>query len=400
MKAPLTAGISGIVVAAFAVTAVAAGPGPDPDHHRPQILWASPMGSGTACTAAAPCSLGHAIDTAPSGATVRAQSGTYYTSIVIYTPLNLVGEGDVVLDASTSGLVPGIQILASGSSVSHIHIENAYYEGILVGNSSSDASGSSISDVTIDQVTVTGNDAGYNGSPGAGTGECFTATSLNAAPGDCGEGIHLNSANDSVVEHSRVEGNAGGILLTDEFGTTSNNRIAYNMVVNNTHDCGITLASHNEPGVAPPTSHGIFDNTVEYNTVDGNGVEGQGGGILMAGGGPNTQVYGNKVTHNEASGNGLAGVVIHLHVPGSNLSDNVITYNRLSNNNLDGDYDFYPNLDPQTTDILVASTGSLSGTVIERNELSDAYYGIWLLDVTNSTIDHNQFSHITQDIYP
>ena len=398
MRAPLKTRVAGIVVAAFVAGPVVAGPGPD--HHRSQALWASPTGSGTACTAAAPCSLGYAIDGAPSGATVRAQSGTYHTSIIIYTPLNLVGEGNVVLDASTSGLVPGIQILASGSSVSHLTVENAYYEGILVGNSSSDASGSPIIDVTIDHVTVRGSDAGYNGSPGAGTGECFTATSPHAAPGDCGEGIHLNSAKYSVVEHSRVEGNAGGILLTDEFGANSNNHIAYNIVVNNTHDCGITLASHNEPGVAPPTSYGVFDNTVEYNMVDGNGVEGQGGGILMAGGGPNTQVYGNKVTHNQASGNGLAGVVIHLHVPGSNLNDNVITYNRLSNNNLDGDDDFSPNVDSRTTDILVASTVPLQGTVIEHNQLSDAYYGVWLLNATDSTIGHNQFSNVTTGIGP
>lgn len=390
--------MAGIVVAAFAAGPVVADPGPD--HHRSQTLWASPTGSGIACTATAPCALRYAVDTAPSGATVRAQSGIYHTSIVIYTPMNLVGDGYVVLDASTSGLVPGIQILASGSSVSHLNVENAYYEGILVGNSSADASGSPISDVTIDQVTVKGSDAGYNGSPGVGTGECFTATSPNAAPGDCGEGIHLNSATDSVVEHSRVEANAGGILLTDEFGANSNNHIAYNVVVNNTHDCGITLASHNEPGVAPPTSHGVFDNTVEYNRVDGNGVQGQGGGILMAGGGPNTQVYGNRVSHNEASGNGLAGVVIHLHVPGSNLSDNVITYNRLSNNNLDGDFDFSPSVDAQTTDIFVASTVPLPGTVIEHNQLSDAYYGIWLLNVTDSKIDHNQFSKVTTDVYP
>ena len=113
----------------------------------------------------------------------------------------------------------------------------------------------------------------------------------------------------------------------------------------------------------------------------------------MAGGGPNTQVYGNTITHNEASGNGLAGVVIHLHVPGSDLKNNVITFNRLSNNNLDGDFDFSPTVDPQTTDIFVASTVPLTGTVIEHNQLSDASYGIWTLNASTSTIDHNEFGN-------
>jgi len=364
----------------------------------PQTLWASPSGSGTACTAPAPCSLSYAVSNASAGATVRAQNGTYTGGIVIATPLQLVGGGNTVLDASTSPNGVGIQITASGSSVDHFTVENATYEGILVGNSSADSSGSPVSDVTIDHVTVTNNDTGYIGTPGEGTGECFTSTRPHSAPGDCGEGIHLNSVTNSVVDHSYVADNAGGILLTDEFGPTSNNVIQHNTVLNNTHDCGITIASHDKPVAGPPSSFGIFDNLVQHNVVDGNGVEGEGAGILMAGGGPNTKVYENTITHNEASGNGLAGVVIHLHVPGSDLHGNVITYNQLSNNNLDGDTDFSPNVDTNTTDILVASAVPLTGTVIEHNQLSDAYYGIWTLNASTSTIDQNQFSGITTPV--
>jgi len=39
-------------------------------------------------------------------------------------------------------------------------------------------------------------------------------------PGDCGEGIHLWSVATSQVLLNTVPGNAGGILLTDEFGPT------------------------------------------------------------------------------------------------------------------------------------------------------------------------------------
>ena len=90
--------------------------------------------------------------------------------------------------------------------------------------------------------------------------------------------------------------------------------------------------------------------------------------------------------------------MIHLHVPGSDLHGNVITYNQLSNNNLDGDTDFSPNVDTNTTDILVASAVPLTGTVIEHNQLSDAYYGIWTLNASTSTIDQNQFSGITTPV--
>jgi hypothetical protein len=87
----------------------------------------------------------------------------------------------------------------------------------------------------------------------------------------------------------------------------------------------------------------VFDNLVEHNVSDGNGVAGQGAGILVAGGGPDTAAYGNLISHNEASGNGPSGVTIHQHFVG-NPNGNVIEFNQLSNdnNNVDGDSDFVP----------------------------------------------------------
>ena len=245
---------------------------------KPGMLWASPSGSGAVCTAPSPCSLAYAVANAPTGATVRALGGTYSGGVVIARPLQLLGQDNAVLDASSSSNGVGIQITASGSSVSQFTVENATDEGILVGNSSADSSGSPVSEVTLDHVTVTNNDTGFNGGPGLGLGECFTSTAPHAAPGDCGEGIHLNSVTNSLVDHSYVADNAGGILLTDEFGPTSGNVIQHNTVVNNTNDCGITLASHNKPVQGPPSSFGIFGNTVQFNTVDGNGVAGQAAG--------------------------------------------------------------------------------------------------------------------------
>lgn len=368
-------------------------------------LWASPSGGGTACAAQAPCALAYAVGNAPPGATVRAKSGTYTGGIVIDTPINLVGEGNSVLNNGNAGV--GIQITASNSSVDHFTVENAKYEGILVGSSPADeagdpvSSGTPVSGVTLDHVTVINNDQGFVGPDGGpGTGECTAASFF-----DCGEGIHFVSVTHSVIEHSYIADNAGGILMTDEFGPTSDNLVEHNTVLDNTQDCGITLASHVAQDVefqGPPYGYGVFQNTIQYNVADGNGVAGEGGGILMAGGGPGTKVYENVVSNNEASGNGLAGVVIHLHVPGSDLHGNVITYNHLSNNNLDGDRDFFPNIDLETTDILVAAAGPpLTGTVIAHNQLSDAHYGIWLLDAPTTTIANNHFGpNITQGVGP
>ena len=344
-------------------------------------LWASPAGTGVTCSAAAPCALGVAVSAAGTGQTVRAMPGTYTGGVVISAGIDLVGDG-ATIDAT--GSPNGVQVLASGTTVEGFTIENATFEGILVGNSSSDATGSPVSDVTIDNVDVTNNDKGLDADPQ--TGEC---ASTPGGPGDCGEGIHLNSVTNSVVEHSSIDDNAGGILMTDEFGPNSNNVIDHNAILDNTDDCGVTLASH--------TPNGVFDNTIEHNVADGNGVAGQGAGYLIAGGGPHTAAYGNLIEHNEASGNGLAGVTLHAHFVG-NFNDNVIEFNTLTNNNLDGDDDF-ATPDSATTDIIVASgpppgippfldPSPVTGTVIEHNTLDDAAIGIWTLNAP-STIKLN-----------
>ena len=67
-------------------------------------------------------------------------------------------------------------------------------------------------------------------------GECAEKVQPAPAPpipGDCGEGIHLLSAVDSVVANNTVTGNSGGILLTDENGPTYGNLIKHNLVSDN-----------------------------------------------------------------------------------------------------------------------------------------------------------------------
>jgi nitrous oxidase accessory protein NosD len=238
-------------------------------------------------------------------------------------------------------------------------------------------------------VVVAGNDRGFSGEVGSGAGECFTTP---FAPGDCGEGIHLVSATNSVVDHALVTHNAGGVLLTDEFGPVTGVTIRHVAALDNVDDCGITIASH--------TSSQIYGNVVENSVADGNGVAGQGAGILLAGAAPGTGVHDNLIRNNEASGNGLAGVTIHDHFPG-NFNNNVIENNRLGTNNLDGDYDFLTP-DPQTTGIVVAAGwpfpgpppfAPISGTVIRNNTISDDAVGIWTLHAP-SLIANNTFHNV------
>ncbi len=152
-------------------------------------------------------------------------------------------------------------------------------------------------------------------------------------PGDCGEGIHLISADNSTVSDNTVTGNSGGILLTDENGPAEGNLIASNNVFANSYDCGITIAGHHLGtttngttwSTVLPSVGGVFNNTVRDNQSTDNGVLGQGGGVLLATGTPGGAVYDNLVEGNFISGNGLAGVTVHSHSPGEDLSGNIDT---------------------------------------------------------------------------
>jgi hypothetical protein len=353
-----------------------------------------------------PCARAHfttideAVAAVRPGTHIVVCPGTYHEGVLIEKPLTLTGM-HAVIDASSSPTGNGVQIVGpggSGSTVAGFRIEQAKFEGILVGTAPIAPStiggepavtgGLPVSHVTIAGNSLEGNGTGF----GSEAGQCF---STPEAPGDCGETIHLVSVTDSVVEANNVANNVGGILLTDEFGPTSHNIIRLNRATGNSDDCGITLAGHNPAAVSPETGvptglAGVFDNLVTHNFSNGNGVAGQGAGILLGGGAPFAGVYSNVIRGNWAAGNGLAGVTVHQHLVGD-LNGNVIENNVLTGNNLDGDFDFLTP-DKETTGILVASgpppmkmlppellPGAIKGTIIHDNQVYASRIGIWTL---------------------
>ncbi len=208
-------------------------------------------------------------------------------------------------------------------------------------------------------------------------------TVQNPTP-DCGEGVHLMGTSNSQIVANRIKDNSGGVLMTDETGPTDGDIVAHNQVLDNTADCGITLAGHN-PAAAPggipnPAAGGVYDNLIVDNVSAGNGILGQGGGVLLAAGIPigGGAVYDNTVRGNFLKGNGLAGVTVHNHFPGQDLNGNRIVGNRIGTNNLDGDPDFGPVVDPSTTGIFVGTAGNPMTITIKHNVIFSNEIGIFL----------------------
>lgn len=340
------------------------------------------------CVSAAYKTIGAAVAAASAGDTIAVCPGVYTEDVVVPAgkPLTIEGLGVPLIDASKQD--NGVQVLASGTTVEGFTVGYATGEGILVG--SLPGQGGTVSNVTIRDNTVIDNDQGNpTGSTVSGSSyaECNAAQGV---PGDCGEGIHLLSADHSVVSGNYVTANTGGILLTDENGPTDGNLIASNDVVANAYDCGITVAGHhlgtttNGTTWTPvaPTAGGVFDNKLIDNRTDDNGVSAEGGGILLATGVPGGAVYDNTLKDNTATGNGLAGITVHGHSPGEDLDGNVLRGNVLGTNDVDGDFDFAgntpPAIDTLTTGIIVATAVSPVNITIVGNRIANNVYGIWM----------------------
>jgi parallel beta-helix repeat protein len=393
--------------------------GRDHDHgHDDGLIFVSPSGSnsarGRSCESATFTSIGAAVAAARAGGTVVVCRGTYREDVLVDKPLKLRGD-DARIDAA--GLENGIQVVSSRVAVLGFTIANANGEGVLVGvDSLADAhllpaSGPVLHNVTVSDNDVSHNNKGFNGTE---NGNCKYA-------GDCGGGIHLNVTTGSVVRGNVVNSNSDGILLTDDYGPSSYNLVERNVVDHNLSECGIVLPSHSSNAVTfdpktfevtavNPNLGGVYGNIVRENTADDNGTDkappqfgggGSGSGIGLFGSGPGSAVYDNVVDDNEATGNGLAGITIHAHLPGGeDINGNVFTHNRLGTNNLGGDgFDGPPTMDFQTTGIAVYSAVAAHMTIAD-NHIRDNVYGIWLSKtITAHGLDDNRYRHVGTKVF-
>jgi len=388
----------------------------DRDHNG--TLFVSPQGSptnsGWSCDSATFTSINAAVTAAPAGGTVVVCAGTYKEDVLVNKSLTLTGQ-NAIIDAT--GLENGIQVVASDVWVNGFTTENANGEGVLAGvDALTDAAllpaaGPVLSNVNIADVTAINNDKGFNG----------TETPNCKYPGDCGGGVHLNGTTHSSVKDSTVNGNADGILLTDDYAPNSYNLVEGNVVDDNLSECGIVLPSHStgavtfDPGTfqvtaVNPTVGGVYGNVVRDNIADGNGTDkappqfgggGSGSGIGLFGSGPGSAVYNNVVVDNEASGNGLAGLAMHAHLPGGeDIGGNVIVHNDFGTNNVGGDaFDGPPGpIDFQTTGIAIYSAVP-ANMVISHNNIHDDMIGIWLsTTITAQGLNHNHDTNVTTPV--
>jgi parallel beta-helix repeat protein len=277
--------------------------------------------------------IGAAVAAASAGDVVQVSQGTYKEDVVVGKAISLVGanRNNTIIDAT--GLKNGIYVDGmdhaglAGVSVSGFKVENANFEGILITNASG---------VTISGNQVLKNNINLNISGAV----CTDIPPFETNEGfDCGEGIHLSGVDHSIIADNLVEGNSGGILLSDDTGATHDNLIMGNTVRNNPFDCGITLASHTFFAPGPPVAAGVFHNTISGNVSDHNGtkVPGAGAGVGLFAPAPFNKTYGNVVVNNIITDNGLPGVAMHAHSPGATLSDNMIAGNFISGNAADTD---------------------------------------------------------------
>ncbi len=314
------------------------------------VPLAQPALAATLCVdsqGAFPCyaRIGDAVAAASAGDVVRVGPGTYFESVTITRPVSVVTENAIVDATGRSrgffvdglGPMPLKQVNISGFTV-----RNARFEGVLVVNAST---------VTLSNNTVVNNNQALAGSSCPGLDD-FEG---NTASRDCGEGIHLLGVDHSVVTNNTVQGNAGGVLVTDDTAAAHDNLISFNTITNNAYASGVTLASNaaslmvqkvgplaladtfsDDPPSASNISFGVYHNTIYGNRARGNGLGNRSGaGVAIYGTVSGSSAYGNVVAANLLTENALPGVALHANGFGQNLNDNLILGNTVIANGAD-----------------------------------------------------------------
>jgi len=410
----LAAALSVPLLAAGVVVAGAGAASADDGWHHSHVLYVSAgakhWNSDRSCRSAKFTTLQSAVDAARPGGTVVVCPETYHEQVVISKPLTLKGkhatidQTGVTPTFSAGGQVIFAAVVMDSSRInfSGFTVTNALGEGIVAAGLNGP-----ISKITISRNTVVNNDLGGGVPPAS---DYFLCQPAGPVPGDCGEGVHFaGNVGWSTIRDNLITHNSGGVLLTDDIGPTHDNVVEGNVVTANLFDCGITVPGHNPnalsaTGVRQPSVAGVYRNAILNNVVTGNGVLGEGAGVLFANAGPGTASYDNLVRGNYIAGNSLAGVTMHAHGPNGineDLNGNVIVRNSIGKNNLLGDgLDGPPGpTDMVPTGVLVFSGGTPVAVRIAHNHIFNNDIGIWLsAPVTASGLGTNRFSNVTTPV--
>ena len=366
------------------------------------ILFVATTGSNTTnCqTSGTPCAtLAYALTQAASGTgdTIMIAPGTYTMAAGSSNtvPSGAVGNGMTIESnggtaantiINAAGGINGLMVNANNVTVDNLTFENAGAAGIMVSPPSGATQPAAVSGELIENNVITNSD------------QCVltpSATGCVAAigAGDYGESIWLLSVVTSTLQNNTVTGGlGGGVLISDELGPNHGNIVEGNNVSNNSaFGCGITLAGHNmaavfssgpSAGQPNPTDGGVYSNTIQNNTSNGNGATGIG---LF------NFAYNNTIAGNSTAGNGEPGIEVDSTFPGADLNGNSITGNTVGVNSISdgpggnsaGQHTIHAT---QTTGVMViAKATPVTGTVISNNTITGNYYGIWMSALASTT---------------
>jgi hypothetical protein len=290
---------------------------------------------------------------------------------------------------------------ASHVTISRVTVTGANGAGILVENTS---------DIVVERSIV--HDNGLNVPPppppigppeGTGEGE-YTGPRLPQA-----FGISLFGVSHAVVTRNMVYDNGrGGIGVMDTgpfdpghliaadgtpVGSSPSTPVPVRDVVvsrntlwGNLNGCAVVVSVFN-------TGNHISDVTVTRNTITGTGFGATGpdvGGIVAQTNGGNSMVKNITISRNTIVDSGESGVIVHAAAPGSHTVNVQVVRNMLSGNNQLNEETGH------TTGVVVSSwlAGADLGqsninTRIERNTMTDQFYGVWTQGPNPPTLVRN-----------
>jgi len=309
-----------------------------------------------------------AVAAASAGDTILIGSGTYNEQVIITKSLSIGATPGTKAVINAAGKTNGIFINGLAATpnpgvanvvVTGLEVENANYEGILAVNATN--------------VTIASNHV-HNNNKKLTSPTCPGIAPWETNEGqDCGEGVHLMAVDHSNITGNLIENNSGGILITDETGSTHDNTVSQNIVRDNGYACGITMASHGAANASGPImalNYGIWHNVISHNQSYRNGtlIPGSGAGVGIFAPGPGSTNMANIVIGNDLHDNGQPGVAMHNHASIPNAPPVLFNDNQIIGNHIHGNAaDAADVATAGPTGINIASQALMTGTVIAQN---------------------------------